>query len=159
MNVQDCMAAQTERMAASMTHFLVSMPEDKLTWVPAIDGSAPLRNALQQTGECIVVNRLIAAVLRGEDVKGTPGAYPEPAFANAQEAGEQLRTSAQELASAIRAMTEGDLTRVYAHPRGQMQGQNILMMCLRNMAYHSGQINLLQMLYGDPEFHVPPNWR
>ena len=63
------------------------------------------------------------------------------------------------LAAAIRAMTEADLSRVYAHPRAQISGENLIVMCYRNMAYHVGQINLIQMLYGDAEFHLPPKWR
>ena len=40
-----------------------------------------------------------------------------------------------------------------------MAGENVIVMCLRNMAYHAGQTNFIQILYGDTEFHVPPTWR
>jgi len=56
-------------------------------------------------------------------------------------------------------MSEADLSRVFEHPRGQMSGENVIIMCLRNMAYHAGQANFIQILYGDTEFHVPPTWR
>ena len=56
-------------------------------------------------------------------------------------------------------MSAEDLHRKFQHPRGLFVGSNLIMMCLRNMAYHAGQINLIQMLSGDGEFHVPPKWR
>ena len=113
---------------------------------------------LEQVGECVVVNHAIAGVIRGEPA--TPvGPGMEVAFADAKDAQEKLLASAQDLASAIRGMTDEDLARTYQHPRGQILGQNLILMCLRNMAYHAGQANLIQMLYGDAEFHVPPNWR
>ena len=40
-----------------------------------------------------------------------------------------------------------------------MLGKNVILMPMRNMGYHIGQLNLIQMLYGDAEFHVPANWR
>ena len=66
---------------------------------------------------------------------------------------------AEELAAAIRGLTEEDLERTYPHPRGPRLGANLILICYRNMAYHAGQINYIQTLYGDQEFHVPANWR
>jgi hypothetical protein len=160
MHVPEYMATQTERMTDSLAHFIATTREDKLSWQPQLEGSAPTRSVLEQLAECVVVNRMIAALLRGE----TPpppavGAAPPLVLATGAEAQEQLRASGMELASAIRTMTEEDLERTYQHPRGQFLGANLIMMPLRNMAYHAGQINLIQMLAGDPEFHVPPQWR
>ncbi len=159
MNVPEYMARQTERMADSLAHFIATTPEDKLVWHPQMEGSAPTRSILEQVGECVAVNRLIASLLRsGKPPEASPG-RTAPAFANGQDAQEQLVASARELAEAVRGMSEEDLTRTYEHPRGQMRGENVIMMCLRNMAYHAGQINLYQILSGDAEFHVPPTWR
>lgn len=159
MQVPEYMAAQTERMIDSLAHFLNSTQPEKQNWQPRVEGSAPTRSALEQIAECVLVNRVIAGTLRGE----TP---PPPAtqgqtitFETAEEAEQQLRASGAELAAAIRSMTEEDLERTYQHPRGQFLGANVIMMSFRNMAYHAGQINLIQMLAGDPEFHVPPKWR
>jgi uncharacterized damage-inducible protein DinB len=75
------------------------------------------------------------------------------------DAQQRLMASAEELATAIRGMSEEDLDRIFLHPRAPMRGQNMIMICYRNMAYHAGQINFIQTLYGDQEFHLPPNWR
>lgn len=159
MTVPEYMARQTERMADSLAHFIATTPEDRLVWHPSIEGSGPTRSILEQVSECVVVNRLIAALLRGGPVPATGMNTPPIKFANGQDAQEQLVVSARELAAAISAMTDADLARVYEHPRGKMAGENVIMMCLRNMAYHAGQANFIQILYGDTEFHVPPMWR
>ena len=156
MTIPEYVANQTERVADSLAYFLSVMPAERLNWKPELPGAAPTRSALEQVSECIGVNRLVAKVLRGEVVAGS---HDETEFADGDEAQKLIQESAAELTAAIRAMTEADLTRVYAHPRAQIPGENLIMMCYRNMAYHAGQINLLQMLYGDAEFHVPPKWR
>ena len=159
MRIPEYMASQTERMADSLAHFIRTTPEDRLVWHPALEGGAPTRSILEQTAECVTVNRMMAILIRtGEP----PAAVPEEEgvhFANGQDAQEQLVMSARELSAAIRAMQDDDLRRIYNHPRAQILGANLLMMCFRNMAYHAGQANLIQMLYGDFEFHVPPTWR
>ena len=159
MSIQEYMGRQTERMGDSLAHFVATTPEDRLVWHPSIEGAAPTRSILEQVAECVVVNRLIATLIRGGKLDPPdPNAAPHK-FANGQDAQEQLVTSARELAAAIRMMSDADLARTFNHPRGQMSGENVIMMCLRNMAYHAGQANFIQVLYGDTEFHVPPTWR
>ncbi len=156
MTVAEYVANQTERMADSFAFFLAETPAERLTWKPELPGSAPTRSALEQASECVGVNFLVAKLLRGEVVTGN---YEETDFADGQRAQDLLRSSAAELAAAIRALSEEDLVRVYAHPRARIPGENLIMMPYRNMGYHVGQINLIQMLYGDAEFHLPPKWR
>ncbi|HLJ53760.1 MAG TPA: DinB family protein [Chthonomonadaceae bacterium] len=157
MTVPEYIARQTERVGEALAHFIATTPEDRLVWHPAVEGGAPTRSILEQAAECVSVNRRIAALLRGAtEQSGTP---PAVKFANGQDAQEQVVISARELAAAIGSMTEADLSRSYEHPRGQMSGENIIIMPLRNMAYHAGQANFIQILYGDTEFHVPPTWR
>lgn len=159
MNIQDYMATQTERMTDSLAHFIATTREDKLHWQPQTHGSAPTRSVLEQIAECVVVNRMIAAALRGETPPPPDVSGPPLVLSNAAEAQSELHESGVELVAAIRTMTEEDMERMYQHPRGQFLGANLIMMPLRNMAYHAGQINLIQILAGDPEFHVPPQWR
>jgi len=64
-----------------------------------------------------------------------------------------------DLAGALRTLTDADLEKTFEHPRGTMLGKNLILMPMRNMGYHIGQLNFIQMLYGDTEFHVPKNWR
>jgi hypothetical protein len=158
MTITEYIARQTERIADSLAHFIAATPEDKLAWHPSCEGSAHTRSILEQVSECVHVNRMVAALLRGSDVSQLAN-LPDIHFANGQDAQEQLVSSARELSSALRVMTDDDLTRVYNHPRAQMAGENLIMSCYRNMAYHAGQANFIQVLYGDAEFHVPPTWR
>lgn len=158
MTVPEYVAQQTERIAEGLAHFIATTAEDKLDWKPALEGSAPTRSVLEQVSECVQVNNLIAAVLRGEEVSFAVIWETIP-FHNAQDAQDQLIASAQNLASAIRDLSEEDMTREFEHPRGKMLGVNIIQTPYRNMAYHAGQVNLYQILCGDADFHVPPKWR
>jgi len=63
LKVQEYMSRQTERMAASLAHFIATTPAERLVWTPEIEGGSPLRGALDQVAECIQVNRLIAAFI------------------------------------------------------------------------------------------------
>ena len=159
MTTPEYVARQTERMADSLAHFIATTPADRLVWHPTLEGAGPTRSILEQVGECVSVNRLLAAVIRGGHVPTPEPDAPPMRFANGQDAQEQLVISARELAAAIATMTEADLSRIYEHPRARMAGENMIMMGLRNMAYHAGQANFIQILYGDTEFHVPPTWR
>src|SRR5437660_6759151 len=108
MTVPEYIARQTERMADSLAHFIATTPEDRLVWHPSIEGGAPTRSILEQASECVVVNRLIAALLRGGKVEAARPDAPPIKFANGQDAQEQLVSSARELAAAIRMLGEAD---------------------------------------------------
>ena len=157
MTVQEYIAEQTERIAAALSHYIGTTQEDKLYWKPEMAGSAPTRSILEQISECIGVNHLVAQLLRGEHVEAV--AWPDLVFADDADAQDRIKASAAELAAAIRALHDEDLTRLFKHPRAEISGANLLMMPYRNMAYHAGQINFFQILYGDAEFHLPPTWR
>ena len=159
MDVQEYVAQQTERMSAGLAHFVATTHEDKLQWQPQVEGSAPTRSVLEQVAECVGVNRRIAGGLRGAAPTPPPAAGPAPIIADAADAKTQIQESGAEIAAAIRTMTEADMEKIYETPRGKMLGANLILMPLRNMAYHAGQINLIQMLAGDSEFHFPPEWR
>ena len=166
MQVTEYVAQQTVRMAEALAHFVQTTQQDRLDWQPVGEGGAATRSALDQVSECIHTNRVVAAVLRGDavtaaDLQGSSlsGHVLGNEFVDGADAQQQLMASAEELAAAIRGMSDEDLERIYPHPRASMRGQNIILICYRNMAYHAGQINFIQTLYGDQEFHLPPNWR
>lgn len=158
MKAQEYMAEQIEKMGPILAHYVATTAPDKLDWQPSIEGSAPTRSVLEQVGECVAVNRFMAAMLRGEDVKPPAGGWQVPEFADGQDAQNQLIASTTELAAAIRALGDDDLNRAFQMKRGPTIGKNLMMMAYRNMAYHSGQINFIQLLTGDEEFHMPPQW-
>jgi hypothetical protein len=99
------------------------------------------------------VCRRFAALLRGETPPPPSSDWP---FQDGAEAQEQVRQSTRELAAAIRALDEGALARTYPTGMGPMPGAMVLRIAGGNLAYHVGQINFIQTLYGDTEFHLPP---
>lgn len=157
MKLQQYVARQTERMAESLAHFVAATPDDCLVWHPA-SGDGHARSALEQIGECVSVNRYMAALLRAEAVSPPQGGWPDVQFANGQDAQEQLVASAREAAAAIEALPDAALHEHFQLRRGPTPGENLIMMPYRNMAYHAGQVNLIQVLAGDTEFHVPASW-
>jgi len=158
MTVQEFQARRVERIAAALAHFVRTTPADKLGWRPRLVGEG--RSVLEQAAECVLVNRALAAILRGEEtghpLAGRSGPLLE--FQSAEDACAQLESSAAEVAAAILALDDGAMERAFPHWRGPMTGESLLEMPYRNMAYHAGQVNLIQLLLGDSEFHLPPTW-
>jgi hypothetical protein len=154
MTVQEFQAGSIERAGNWLAFFLEQTQADKRDWTPPVEGAAGLRSALNMVSECILVNRMIAAILRGETPTplgpDAPRAFDDPA-----EAGPMLIASAKELADAVRGLSDDDLMREYTSRRGPMPGYLLMEVPLRNMQYHGGQMNMLQLCYGDTEFRVP----
>ena len=64
-------------MADSFAHFIATTPDDRLVWHPHIEGAAPTRSILEQVSECVGVNRMMAALLRGgSTISRIPGPRP-----------------------------------------------------------------------------------
>jgi hypothetical protein len=160
MTIGEWQAKRIERIADALAHFVDTTVPDRLDWRPPAEGAAQTRSALDQISECILVNRYFAALLRGETPAQATAVREEPPrpFQSAGEAKAQLLESAREVADAVRALDADALTRTYPHRRGPVSGESLIEMPYRNMAYHAGQINFIQTLYGDTEFHVPPTW-
>lgn len=157
MTVQEFQGGAVERAATLLAHFLDTTVEDKRDWTPPIDGAAGLRTAREQVRECILVNRMLAKILRGGEYSPQPPSQSqEQPFSDIEEAKIKLVESGKELGDAIRALSDEDLTREFPTRRGPMLGYLLIEMPLRNMHYHGGQINMLQMCYGDTEFRPTP---
>src|SRR5262245_19074685 len=160
MTVFEFQASRIERIAIAMSQFLASTRPDKLDWHPPIEG-ADTRTIYEMVSECIQTNLNCAASLRatGDEAQPTRGNPKEMNFSSPEDAGNRLIGSARELASAVREMRASDLDRDYQHWSGNVRGEVYIELPYRNMAYHAGQINYIQTLYGDTEFHLPDNWR
>jgi hypothetical protein len=157
MTVQEYQAGCIERAGRTLAFYVETTLPERREWKPEVEGAAGLRSALDVVSECILVNGLIANILRTGQIPATNPVHGAPRpFANAAEAGPMLEESARELANTVRAMTDDDLTREFPWRRGPVSGAGLIEIPLRNMHYHGGQVNLLQLLYGDTEFRVPP---
>jgi len=154
MKPQQLLAEQIGRIADSMAHFVQTTPPEVLDWKPEMPGSAGSRSILQMVAECVAVNRRFAAKLSHQDSED----IQEPVFENGKEAVNQLLESGRSFAAVIRNLSDDALAADYLHKGTHLSGDYLIVGAYRNMAYHSGQINLTQMLKGDPEFHRPQSW-
>jgi uncharacterized damage-inducible protein DinB len=153
MTVFEWQASVIENLGAMMAHTLASTREDRLDWRPSAEPESQTRSALDQAAEVINVNRRMATLFRNET---PPEQTPQRPFETPQEAVERIRESARELADVVRSLDESALTRPLPTRRGPMPGAQALQIVAANMSYHTGQINFIQTLYGDMEFHLPP---
>ena len=158
MTVGEFQAKKIERIADALAHFISTTRDDKLAWHAPGEEAHAGRSVLELAGECVEVNRRIAALLRGEAVNTTTSATEAPAYESADLARSDLTESGRELAAAVRKIDDAALTQTYQTWRGPLPGEILIEMAYRNMAYHAGQVNFIQCLYGDSEFHLPPTW-
>lgn len=156
MTVQTYMADRIAQAGRLLAHFLETTPEDRRNWIPVVEGAAGLRSIHDQVSECIHVNRMVAELLSGQEPQWRNPIEAERPWTDDADAGELLIGSADALAEAVRSLSDDDLAREFRTRRGTMPGHVALELPYRNMHYHGGQINLLQLLYGDTEFRVPP---
>ena len=154
MTVQEFQAEKIEGAAKLLAFWLGAMPEDKQSWVPEVTGAAGLRTARELVAECAAANRFFAALLKGEKPALFRPFEIKSEYASLEAAQQDLIASATECAAVIRGMSDEDLEREY-RLRWHMTGYQVIEFPYRNMSYHGGQVNQLQLLYGDTEFHIP----
>lgn len=130
--------------------FWIEKTGDKAGWAPKMEGCANTRCALELGSECVNVNKMMAALFRGDQPS-----QEQASFDTVEGCTSALKASGKELADAVRKMTPADLAKNYETPFGPMPGQMLLQIALGNTQYHGGQINLIQLLYGDEKFYVP----
>lgn len=139
-----------ENASDTLAYWLEKTREDKVSWAPNMDGSTNTRCALELATECVNVNKMMAALFSGN----APSQQPLT-FSTTEECAAALRTSGKELGDVVRKMTPNDVAKTYETPMGPIPGQMLLQIALGNTQYHGGQINMIQLLYGDPKFHIP----
>lgn len=152
MTWQESQAHLTIGAGLMMACSLEAMPAERLEWVPEVPGAVNLRSAMALAAECVHTNKAIAQLLAGEVPSEDT---PNPTLKDGADAAAQIRESATIAADAIRGLTDDDLNTVYQTFFSPMPGRILLTVPLVNMNYHNGQLNLLQLLYGDPEMHFP----
>jgi len=145
-------ARQIEKAAKILAVFVESTSEDKLRWKPAIDENSKARSVLEQVGECIYANHRARHVFLGEPPLLPPAEFDD--FESAQDAVTQLKDSAKYLAEIVAKLGPEELAKEYTTHQGPMPGALVMQFPVRNMTYHMGQINMIQLLYGDAAFHI-----
>ena len=152
MTISQWQARLIEKTAAILATFVDSTPEDKLRWRPTIDDHSQTRSILEQVGECVFANVRFFHILQGEVPPAPPTEWDN--FPSKQDAIVELRRSANALAEVVRHLDMDALIREYPTHRGPMPGALAIQFPVRNMTYHMGQINMIQLLYGDTLFHT-----
>ncbi len=155
MTAQHYMGDATERAAAFLTHFIEITPPEKRDWTPTIEGAEGLRSMLDMADECIIANKMYTNILQGGALPTGNPFEASRGFSTWDEGKVILAQSAKELADVIRSLSDEALSGTILTRRGEMPGTMAIEMASRNMNYHSGQVNLFQLLYGDATFHFP----
>ncbi|MHB8635411.1 MAG: DinB family protein [Fimbriimonadaceae bacterium] len=145
-------ARQIEKAAHILSVFVESTPEDKLRWRPMADEKSNTRSVLDQVGECVFANNRFRSIFSGDPLPTPPDNFDT--FSSGADATAQLKASANALANLIREMDSAALAKEYNTHRGPLPGAFVMQLPLRNMTYHMGQVNMIQLLYGDTEFHI-----
>ena len=157
MTVFEWQAKVVDHSARYLAHFVETTSADRLNWAPSIDSSTDTRSVFELVFECCRVNRRFATLLKGQTpIPSDPNA--EHNYRTAKSAIEDLMSSAAELVETIMGLSEDALEKTYTTGMGPVSGMFLLDLPVANMNYHAGQINLIQLLYGDPEFHIPPDF-
>lgn len=150
MTVQEFQSRKILRIAQTLAHFVATTPEDRLDWCPCLDEKSCTRSVLDQIRECVACNRYIASLLGGGE---TPDSHRS--ITDGRSAQEELLVSAEALAGILRCIPDEALSKPFTMPSMTVTGEVLIDLPTRNMAYHGGQINYLQLLLGDTESHVP----
>ena len=170
MTVQEFQADKIEGAAKLLAFWLGAMPEDKQSWVPEVAGAAGLRTAREQVAECAAANRFFTALLKGEKPALFRPFEVKSEYTTLEEAQQDLIVNGpggrgeRVQIGKRRKRRRGGYTSGQTWFEGlipqlrrqyRMTGYQVIEFPYRNMTYHGGQLNQLQLLYGDAEFHIP----
>ncbi|MBL8088495.1 MAG: hypothetical protein JNM85_10560 [Chthonomonas sp.] len=151
-SLSEFLASQVEANAARYADDLEAMDESILL------GSVPHGRApVDFTHEVAVVNRRVASRLAGVD----PGPWPFESWCVAPDESRsksallaELRESAASVCDALRGKSDEMLWGGIELPNGDtVNGVTAATLCANHMAYHDGQLNLLQAQADDMEMH------
>ena len=156
--VADFLCRHIARIGDSLASFCESTDPQFRTWLTPTRGQNQARSVLDLIGECASTNNYVAALLTAEpgQVLARDDFRCEPK--NADDARHEIQASCSTLILAIRGFSDEDFERTYPHWRGDLSAELLVVGAYRNMCYHAGQINFIQILSGDLEFHAPSSW-
>lgn len=155
-NIQALAATLTRETAEVLIALLDATPTDRFTWSPLEQG----RTIHHQLIECCLANRKWTAILQTRTYADFSDEVAEAEFQRGTDVDylkARLRDTAAELADAILAIPDEDLTLKVEAAWGPYSLARSCMHACWNMMYHEGQINYIQTLYGDRADH-DPDW-
>lgn len=150
------MAFNVEHFAASImasSEMVVSaaeaIPEDKHAWAPG--GLAT--STLQIVQHCAVFPDWIIRCIEAKAYQ--PDGDEMPAVTSLEEAVALLRANNARLVEFASKLTPNALNQHVEFPWETTTVEGTLQYHNWNNTYHLGQLNYLQLILGDPEFHLP----
>jgi hypothetical protein len=130
---------------------LEQVPDDRLSWRPTADAPSALELGAKLAG---FMHFVIHYVKTGERAQ-TPG---EPPITR-DEVIAALREGFDSMVTGLAGMTAEDLGRKLMAPWGvEVPAAQMAGMVPGIVAYFQGQLNYLQLCYGDKDPNIPPNW-
>jgi hypothetical protein len=144
-------------VAMARSRFLYGLdrtPDDRLTWNPGEAALTPLALA----GKTARFVGVMTHYFQHHTMPERPASPPPPPQSR-DEAKDLLDGSFGRLLEALDRLTEGDLQQTVTMPWQQtMALGDVLWLIPGIIAYHQGQLNYLQLAYGDKDPNIPPDW-
>lgn len=144
-------------LAMGRSRFLYGLdrtPEDRLAWSPGGSAYTPL----QLAARLALFLRASGEVIRTGAMPGRPSELPPPPASRA-EAKEHLGAAFDQLSAVIAGLSEADFDRKVATPWGEPVPVRQMLGYLPGIVnYVQGQLNYLQLIYGDTDANIPPGW-
>ena len=141
----------TEAARQRFVYGLSKVPDDRLAWSPGGSATTPLIIAGRLAGTL----NYLAQLVRGSEPQRTAPAIPDTreAAAGAVEQGFAA------LLAALGSIGEADLGREVPTPWGtRITVAQWLNMGQQVTGYYQGQLNMIQLCYGDEDPTRPPEW-
>ncbi|HEV2471046.1 MAG TPA: hypothetical protein VGS41_00155 [Chthonomonadales bacterium] len=152
-NLSAFLAARIRAAGKDLYNACKKMPEDRIGWHPETEGNKG-RDALDQALECAYLNEWGAQAFRDLAIPAFDKAdYKDRQDANrtAAAALAWLQRGTELLASAVASVPVGKLATVITNPftKKETSLAEYADFFYWNTVYHEGQVNYIQVLYGD----------
>ncbi len=152
MLLKDFLCLQLSRAVDDLFRSARAMPPEKLAW----QASETSRTPSDILRECALSLKWPQSILSGTDLNSQPAQGEEEQEMDLDACEALARKNLTETIDFIRSYPEDDLDRVISLPFApelNLTVAEILASPYWNITYHLGQINYVQMAYGDREMH------
>lgn len=130
-----------------LTKALEALPADKFEWAPGEAGTT----ARWILSHCAAFPKW---VILAAQTKGYPEGHEEPLVGSMAEGLAAMQANSAELVAFIEALPESEAEQICKFPWAEATVAETLGYHSWNNTYHLGQVNYLQLLLGDKEFHM-----
>jgi hypothetical protein len=144
-------------LAMGRNRFLFGLdatPDDRLSWSPGGSAYTPLQLAGRVAGFLDFLGEMLRTGVMPDRSGGPP---PPPA--TREEAKDRVAGAFDRMQAMLQGFTEVDLARPVPTPWGEPTPAALLLSVPASVvSYFQGQLNYLQLIYGDTNANMPPNW-